>query len=60
MNCQLVLSLPLGKVIAVGTVHNLARYTLVITGGTGVYRGVTGPMFVRRVADGVRRLTFEL
>lgn len=60
MNCQLVIWLPLGKIIAGGTVHNLGRYTLVITGGTGVYEGVTGPMFVSRIADGVRRLTFKL
>ena len=60
MSCVLVLSLPLGKVVATGIVHDVSRYTLTITGGTGVYRGARGPLFVRRVADGVRRLTFSI
>lgn len=60
MSCSLTLSLPLGKLTAAGIVHSLARYTLVITGGTGVYEGTTGPLFVRREADGVRRLTFAI
>jgi hypothetical protein len=60
MTCTLVVSLPLGKVTASGIVHNLGRYTLVITGGTGAYRGATGPLFVRSVSgNGVRRLTFS-
>lgn len=60
MSCSLTLSLPLGKVTAQGIVHNINRYTLVITGGTGEYENANGPLFVRRVADGVRRLTFAL
>ena len=61
MSCGLSLDLPLGKVTASGTVHDARRYTLVITGGTGVYEGATGPLFVRGVAgDGVGRLTFTI
>lgn len=60
MSCVLVIVLPLGKVVATGIVHDVRRYTLTITGGTGVYEGARGPLFVRRVADGVRRLTFHL
>lgn len=61
MNCTMSIVLPLGKLTAVGIVHNLRRYTLVITGGTGIYEGTTGPLFVRSVSgDGVRRLTFTL
>lgn len=61
MGCTMTLSLPLGKITASGIVHNLRRYTLVITGGTGVYQGVTGPLFVRsETGAGVRRLTFTL
>ena len=59
MSCTLTLSLPKGKVSAAGIVHNINRYTLVITGGTGVYATASGPLFVRRVGDGVRRLTFH-
>ena len=59
MSCTLTLSLPRGKVSAAGIVHNINRYTLVITGGTGVYATASGPLFVRRVGDGIRRLTFH-
>lgn len=59
MSCTLNIILPLGKISSSGVIHNLARYTLVLTGGTGVYEGVSGPLFVRRVGDGVRRLTFR-
>lgn len=60
MSCTISLYFPLGKVVASGVVHNINRYTLVITGGTGEYEGVSGPLFVRRVGDGVRRLTFAV
>lgn len=60
MSCTLTLHLPTGKVTASGIVHSLDRYTLVITGGTREYEGVSGPLFVRRVGDGLRRLTFTL
>lgn len=61
MSCDLVVSLPLGKVVATGIVHNLRRYTLTITGGTGRYLKAKGPLFVRSVSgDGVRRLTFAV
>lgn len=58
MSCSLTLHLPKGKVAATGIVHNLARYTMIVTGGTGLYEGAHGPLFVRRVGDGVRRMTF--
>lgn len=60
LNCNLTLVMPTGKITAAGTVHDLGRYTLVLTGGTGEYEGVTGPLFVRRVGDGARRLTFRV
>jgi hypothetical protein len=60
MTCTLVVELPLGKVTATGLIHNLRRYTLVVTGGTGAYAGARGPLFVRSVSgNGVRRLTFS-
>lgn len=58
--CTIILSLPKGKVAAAGIVHNYGRYTFVLTGGTGVYVGVRGPLFVTRIADGVRRFTFTV
>jgi hypothetical protein len=60
MSCSLTLMMPTGKITATGPVHDLGRYTLVITGGTGEYESVTGALFVRRVGDGVRRLTFTV
>lgn len=60
MGCTMTISMPRGKVAATGVVHHEWRYTLVITGGTGVYLGVHGPLFVTRVADGVRRITFSV
>ncbi len=60
MNCVISLQMPNGKIVASGTVHDTSRYTLVTTGGTGEYEGVRGPLFVRRVADGVLRLTFTI
>lgn len=59
-NCMATYSLPLGKISVQGILHSYARYTLVITGGTGRYKGADGTLFVRRVANGVRRLTFVL
>lgn len=59
-NCNAVYQLPLGKISTQGILHGYGRYTMVITGGTGIYKGVSGTLFVRRVADGVRRLTFKL
>lgn len=59
MTCTLLLSLPLGKVVATGIVHDIHRYTLTVTGGSGVYEGAHGPVFVRPVANGVRRMTFQ-
>lgn len=59
LSCDLTISLPLGKVTATGIVHNLRRYTLVVTGGTGAYANAHGPLFVRSTTgNGVRRLTF--
>ena len=60
MSCTMTLQMPTGKISAAGIVHSLNRYTLVITGGTREYEGVSGPLFVRREADGVRRLTFTI
>lgn len=60
MSCSMTLHLPRGKVAASGVVHSLNRYTMVLTGGTGLYEGVHGPLFVRRVGDGVRRMTFTV
>lgn len=60
LSCQMTLSLPLGKVAAQGIVHNLYRYTMVVTGGTGVYEGASGPLFVRRGGEGVRQMTFKV
>ena len=61
MTCTITIVLPLGKLVATGIVHDVHRYSLVITGGTRRYEGVTGPLFVRSVAaDGIRRLTFTL
>lgn len=61
LSCNLTLALPLGKLVASGIVHNMRRFTLVITGGTGVYKEASGPLFVRSVSgNGVRRLTFTL
>lgn len=61
MSCNLTVSLPLGKVVAAGVVHSLQRYTLVTTGGTGVYRRVSGPLHVRSITgDGVRRMIFYI
>lgn len=60
MSCVLTLNMPEGKVIASGVVHGLDRYTLAITGGTGSYVDARGPLFVRRIGDGLRRLTFRV
>lgn len=61
MTCTLIVQLPLGKVAASGVIHNVRRYTLVTTGGTGIYEQVSGPLYVRSVAgDGVRRMTFSI
>lgn len=59
-NCNGVYQLPLGKISTQGILHGYSRYTMIITGGTGVYKEASGTLFVRRVADGVRRLTFAL
>lgn len=58
--CTATYQLPLGKIAAQGIIHGRGRYTLVITGGTARYKDASGTLFVRRVADGVRRLTFSL
>lgn len=59
-NCIGVYQLPLGKISTQGILHGYNRYTLVITGGTGRYKGVSGSLFVRRVAEGQRKLIFSL
>jgi hypothetical protein len=59
-NCVGTYQLPLGKIAVQGILHGYARYTLVVTGGTSRYKDAQGTLFVRRVADGVRRLTFLL
>lgn len=60
LSCSLTLSLPLGKVTAAGVIHHFYNYTLVLTGGTGIYEGASGPLFVRRDAEGVRQMTFKV
>lgn len=52
--------LPLGKIVVQGLVHSYERYTLAITGGTGVYADAGGQLFGRRVGPGVQRLVFTL
>ncbi len=59
-NCEMSISLPLGKVIASGISHGYNRFTMVITGGSGRYTSASGPLFVRRIAGGVRRMTFSI
>lgn len=59
-SCSLTLHMPRGKIVATGTIHDISRYTLVVTGGTGDYESAGGPLFVRRVGDGVRRITFTV
>jgi hypothetical protein len=60
LSCSGTYQLPLGKIAVQGILHGYNRYTLVITGGTARYKDASGTLFVRRVADGVRRLTFTL
>lgn len=40
--CSATYNLPLGKLIAHGSRHSRSGYTLVVTGGTGFYRGAEG------------------
>lgn len=60
-NCVLSLVLPLGKIQAAGVVHDLRRYTIVITGGTGAYVHASGPLVVvKHPGSDVRSLTFTV
>jgi hypothetical protein len=60
LSCDATIVMPLGKITAMGLVHSHRRFTLVVTGGTGQYKGATGVLFLRTASSGVRRLTVEL
>jgi len=59
-HCMATYVLPLGKITAQGIIHSRSRYTLVVTGGTGVYLGAQGHLFTRRIGPGVKRIIFDL
>jgi hypothetical protein len=45
-SCDLTVYLPEGRIMATGTVHNLALYSLAVVGGTGIYDNVGGTLTV--------------
>ena len=59
-NCTAYYQLPLGKITAAGEIHARNHYTLVITGGSGAYKGAAGHLFTLRVGPGLKRVTFNL
>lgn len=52
--CLTVYRMPLGYITAAGLLHSFKRYTLAVTGGTGVYAGAGGVVFAIR---GFTRIT---
>lgn len=52
-NCQATYRMPLGYITAAGVLHNFRRYTLAVTGGTGIYEGQGGTSFTLRTTDGI-------
>lgn len=59
-NCTAFYQLPLGKITAAGEIHARSHYTLVVTGGSGAYKGAVGHLFTIRVGPGLKRVTFNL
>lgn len=59
-NCQATYRMPRGYIMATGVIHSFRRYTLAITGGTGLYQGQGGTNFVLRTTDGVAGIYMAL
>ena len=56
--CHGIYNLPRGKIVVQGSRHRRARYTLVITGGSGIYVGIGGTL--DSFLSGIRPRTEEL
>jgi len=59
-NCHAVYTMPLGKITASGIRHRIRRYTLILAGGSGRYKGADGVAVSRSLGPGVLGLTILL
>jgi len=58
--CSGTYRLPKGYITAYGVRHSTQRYTLAVTGGTGLYAGAGGTLVSRRNSDGDHSITIVL
>lgn len=59
-SCQANYRMPLGAITAQGLVHSFDRYTLSVTGGSGLYTGQGGVAHSRRLGPGTFHVLMRL
>jgi hypothetical protein len=59
-SCQVTFHFPLGKITAAGIRHSVRHWSMVITGGTGIYLGAQGSVHRREHLPGEPRFILFL